>query len=66
MNRLAQFLADKGMSQAEFARRAGVTRYSVCRWAAGERTPEYAGLLAIAKVTGWAVSTIAASFRART
>jgi transcriptional regulator with XRE-family HTH domain len=53
--RLADFLADREMSQAEFAKRIGATQASVSRYADGSRMPRREHLARIRKVTGGAV-----------
>jgi transcriptional regulator with XRE-family HTH domain len=53
---LKAYLAETGTSQAELARRAGVTRQQVCHWAAGDNIPTLSAALRIAVATGGLVS----------
>lgn len=53
--RLADYLAQKGLTQAVFARKIGVSQGSVARYLKGERRPNWAVLQRIQKVTGGAV-----------
>lgn len=49
--RLADYLATKGISQAEMARRIGVSRWSISRYCAGD-LPSRDKLERIAEATG--------------
>lgn len=47
--KLAQLIADHDLSQAELARRVGVTPAAMSRYLSGDREPRYITLLAIAQ-----------------
>ena len=49
---LRKWLSDNGMSQAELARRVGVSQSAIARYAAGIRFPRPAIMDAIARETG--------------
>jgi hypothetical protein len=53
---LKYFLADREMSQAEFAKRIGSTQASVSRYVAGARMPRREHLARIRKATGGTVT----------
>jgi predicted transcriptional regulator len=54
--RLADFLADREMSQAEFGKRIGATQAAVSRYADGSRMPRREHLSRIRKATGGVVT----------
>lgn len=54
--KLADFLAQKGMTHVEFARAIGVTQVAVTRYVAGTRTPRRECMRRIRTVTGGAVT----------
>ncbi|WP_297004225.1 helix-turn-helix domain-containing protein [uncultured Corynebacterium sp.] len=49
---LAQLIADRGLSQAELARRVGVTPAAMSRYLSGDREPRFVTLTAIAEELG--------------
>lgn len=72
MTALAQYLTQRGITQADFATRLGVECSTVCRWASGKRYPGVADAIAIESATGgevplrsWAVRRHNISVRKR-
>ena len=57
---LKRLLEEKGMTQAEFARRTGLTEPSVSRYIKGERTPRILQAYRIACVLGVDMNTLTA------
>ena len=54
--KLASYLDINGMTDAEFARRLGVSRHTVGRYRLGERFPHPEGLTKIPRITGGQVT----------
>lgn len=54
--RLATYLTQNGISDADFAKRIGVERQSVYRYKTGERYPDRVTLVAIHRATDGAVT----------
>ncbi|QZG76894.1 helix-turn-helix domain-containing protein [Klebsiella michiganensis] len=52
MYRLSRLLKETGWSQAELARRIGVTQQTVQQWVNGKSTPKPASIDSLVKVTG--------------
>lgn len=53
---LSQYLEDKGLSHAEFAKSIGVSQVTVTRWANGQRFPGRREIERIQKATKGAVT----------
>lgn len=56
MQTLTQYLEQEGISQAEFARRVGVTQPTVNRWIAGTADPRREKVAEIERLTNGAIS----------
>lgn len=54
--KLAAFLAERGMSRADFATAVGVSHVAITRYIAGQRMPRMEHLCRIREVTGGAVT----------
>jgi antitoxin CcdA len=54
--KLVQYLRVNGVSQAELARRCGVSQTAVAKWASGLRVPRAAQMAALVQATGGQVS----------
>jgi antitoxin CcdA len=54
--RLVEYLRVNGLSQAELARRCGVSQQAVAKWANGLRVPRAAQMAALVQATGGHVS----------
>lgn len=52
MYRISRLLSETGWSQAELARRIGVTQQTVQQWVSGRATPKPASLDKLVEVTG--------------
>lgn len=65
-SRLKSAAADRGLSQADLARRLGVTRGAVSHWYSGRSVPEGATLAALADAVGVAARWIASGVGDRT
>ena len=55
---LKSLLEEKGMTQAEFARRTGMTEASVSRYISGQRTPRISQAYGMAQVIGIDMNTL--------
>ena len=55
---LKSLLEEKGMTQAELARRTGMTEASVSRYISGQRTPRISQAYEIAEVIGIDMNTL--------
>lgn len=49
--KLAEYMQREGLSQAEFARRTGLSQPMVCLWLSGKRRPGLESALAIESAT---------------
>ena len=55
---LKSLLEEKGMTQAELARRTGMTEASVSRYISGQRTPRISQAYGMAQVIGIDMNTL--------
>jgi transcriptional regulator with XRE-family HTH domain len=51
-NRLAQYLTESGVSQAEFGRLAGISSPMICEYVSGKRRPGLDAAFAIERASG--------------
>jgi len=58
MERLKRYLADKKLTQLEFAKRVGVSQATVSDWLSGEMKPSAEKLLEIATETGLSIDML--------
>jgi len=58
MERLREHLAEKKITQAEFARRLGVSQPTVCEWLNGKIWPSANRLLEISRETGLSIDEL--------
>lgn len=61
MERLKRYLEDEDISQAEFARRMGVSQPTVSDWLSGAFMPSTQRLKAMSKLTGISIDELLAA-----
>jgi transcriptional regulator with XRE-family HTH domain len=60
MERLRRYLEEEGISQAELARRAGVSQPTVWEWLNGHSLPSADSLRTLSRVTGVSIDELLA------
>jgi transcriptional regulator with XRE-family HTH domain len=58
MNRLKEYLQEQAMTQAELARRVGVTQPTVWGWLSGDSLPSAETLKKLATATGLSIDAL--------